>query len=52
MPGVGPVHIPGEMSRTEEDRRRKEGIILNEENWARLAGVLQDLGLPPKIPTA
>jgi LDH2 family malate/lactate/ureidoglycolate dehydrogenase len=45
MPGVGPVHIPGENSRAEEARRRQEGIILNEENWARLANVLRDLGL-------
>jgi LDH2 family malate/lactate/ureidoglycolate dehydrogenase len=45
MPGIGPVHIPGENSRAEEARRRQEGIILNEENWARLANVLRDLGL-------
>ncbi len=45
MPGVGPVHIPGENSRSEEARRRQEGIILNEENWAKLAGVFRDLGL-------
>lgn len=45
MPGVGPVHIPGENSRAEEARRLQEGIILNEQNWAKLAKVLRDLGL-------
>lgn len=45
MPGVGPVHIPGEKSRREEVRRRQEGITLTESNWAKVEGVLQDLGL-------
>ena len=50
MPGVGPVHIPGEKSREEAERRRRQGIILNQETWQRLAGVLQDLGLPAEVP--
>jgi uncharacterized oxidoreductase len=49
MPGVGPVHIPGEDSRADETRRRREGIVLNEENWAKLAGVLRDLGLSAEV---
>ena len=51
MPGVGPVHIPGERSRAEEARRRQEGITLNEENWKTVAGVLRELGLPPEAPS-
>jgi LDH2 family malate/lactate/ureidoglycolate dehydrogenase len=49
MPGIGPVYIPGEKSRAEEARRRQEGISLNEENWAKLAGVLRDLGLSTEV---
>ena len=51
MPGVGPVHIPGEKSRAEEARRRREGITLNEENWKTVAGVLRELGLPAELPS-
>ncbi len=49
-PGIGQVHIPGEGSRAEETRRRKEGITLNEQNWAKVAGVLRDLGLAEELP--
>jgi len=52
MPGVGPVHIPGERSRAEEARRRQEGITLNDENWKTVAGVLRELGLPGLTPAA
>ncbi len=45
MPGVGPVHIPGENSRAEEARRRQEGIFLSEQNWARVKSVLDELGV-------
>ena len=50
MPNIGPVRIPGEKSRADEAHRRSEGIELNEESWARLAGVLQDLGIPAEVP--
>jgi LDH2 family malate/lactate/ureidoglycolate dehydrogenase len=50
MPRVGPVHIPGERSREEESRRRREGITLNEENWAKVASVLRALGLSDEPP--
>jgi LDH2 family malate/lactate/ureidoglycolate dehydrogenase len=50
MPGVGPVHIPGEKSRAEEARRREEGITLNEENWKQVAGVLRELGVADPTP--
>ena len=50
MPGVGPVHIPGEKSREEAERRRREGIVLNQQTWKRLAGVLQDLGVAAAAP--
>jgi uncharacterized oxidoreductase len=49
MPGIGPVHIPGERSHAEQARRRREGIVLNEENWAKLAKVLRDLGLSTEV---
>jgi uncharacterized oxidoreductase len=51
MPGVGPVHIPGERSREEGERRRRQGVALNQQTWERLAGVLRDLGLPAEIPS-
>ena len=50
MPGIGPVHIPGERSREEAERRRREGIALNQQTWDKVAGVLQDLGLPAELP--
>jgi uncharacterized oxidoreductase len=50
MPGVGPVHIPGERSREDAERRRQQGIVLNQQTWQKLAGVLQDLGLPADVP--
>ncbi|HSD51897.1 MAG TPA: Ldh family oxidoreductase [Candidatus Methylomirabilis sp.] len=45
MPGLGPVHIPGEKSRAEEARRRQEGIFLSEQNWERVKSVLDKLGV-------
>ena len=45
MPGIGPVHIPGEKSRAEEARRRQEGIILSEQNWAKVKSVFDELGV-------
>lgn len=51
MPGVGPVHIPGEKSRAEEARRLQEGITLDDENWKTVAGVLRELGLPGEAPS-
>jgi uncharacterized oxidoreductase len=51
MPSVGPVHIPGETSRAEEALRAREGITLNEENWGKVASVLNDLGLATDIPS-
>jgi LDH2 family malate/lactate/ureidoglycolate dehydrogenase len=50
MPGVGPVHVPGEKSREETARRRRQGIVLTQQIWQSLAGVLQDLGLPAEGP--
>jgi uncharacterized oxidoreductase len=50
MPGVGPVHIPGERSREHAARREREGIPLNEKTCAALIQVLQDLALPDELP--
>ncbi len=47
IPGIGPVHIPGENSRAEEARRRQEGIFLSEQNWAKVKSVLDELGVSP-----
>jgi uncharacterized oxidoreductase len=45
MPGVGPVHIPGEGSRVETARRAREGISFSEQAWAKVEAVLRELGL-------
>lgn len=45
LPGGEPVHIPGERSRQEEERRRREGVVLSDQAWAEVAAVLTDLGL-------
>jgi uncharacterized oxidoreductase len=45
MPGVGPVHIPGEGSREEAARRAREGIPFSEQAWAKVEAVLRELGL-------
>lgn len=52
MPGVGPVRIPGEKSRREEARRRQEAISLTVDNWAKVEGVLQNLGLADDLRSA
>jgi LDH2 family malate/lactate/ureidoglycolate dehydrogenase len=50
LPGRGPVKIPGEPEREEATRRAREGIPLNEQTWAKVAGVLSDLGLSAELP--
>lgn len=50
FPGGDGVHIPGEQSREEEARRLREGVTLNEQTFAKLAGVLRDLGLSDLLP--
>ncbi len=49
LPGGEPVHIPGERSREEEARRRREGIVLTDQAWATVAGVLRELGLAAEV---
>ena len=50
MPGVGPVHIPGEGSSERAVRYEREGIPLNEKTCAALVEVLGELGLPAELP--
>jgi hydroxycarboxylate dehydrogenase B len=50
LPGRGPVKIPGEPEREEATRRARENIPLNEQTWAKVAGVLSDLGLSAELP--
>lgn len=50
LPAGEPVHIPGERSRQQEARQRREGIVLNEQAWAKVAAVLSDLGLADTLP--
>jgi hydroxycarboxylate dehydrogenase B len=50
MPGVGPVHIPGEQSLEEAARRQRAGITLDDTSCGQLAAVLRDLGLPDDLP--
>jgi LDH2 family malate/lactate/ureidoglycolate dehydrogenase len=52
LPGGDGVRIPGEKSREEARGRRREGIILNQQTWEKLAGVLRDLGLDTALPAA
>ena len=49
MPGVGPVHIPGERSRDEAARRQQTGIELDDTTCDTLAAVLRDLELPEDL---
>jgi uncharacterized oxidoreductase len=51
LPGRPPVHIPGEGSRAEAARRARDGIPFSDEAWAKVAGVLRDLGLAADLPT-
>jgi uncharacterized oxidoreductase len=50
MPGIGPVHIPGEQSLQEAARRRQAGITLDDTSCDTLVTVLRDLGLPDDLP--
>jgi LDH2 family malate/lactate/ureidoglycolate dehydrogenase len=50
MPGVGPVHIPGEGSRQEAARRAREGITFSDQAWEKVTAVLRDLGLADALP--
>lgn len=50
MPGVGPVHIPGEGSREEAARRAREGIVFSDQAWEKVTAVLRDLGLADALP--
>jgi uncharacterized oxidoreductase len=49
LPGGGGVHIPGERSREEAARRAREGIAFSEQAWAKVEGVLRDLGLSGEL---
>ncbi len=49
MPGVGPVHIPGERSADQAARQARAGIALDGTTRATLAAVLKDLGLPDEL---
>jgi len=50
LSGGEPVHIPGEGAREEAARRAREGIAFPEQAWAKVAGVLKDLGLSGELP--
>ncbi len=50
MPGIGPVHIPGEASCERARTHERDGISLDEKTCDGLATVLTDLGLPAKLP--
>lgn len=45
MPGLGPVHIPGEGSREKAVRHERAGVTLDATTRERLERVLRDLGL-------
>lgn len=50
VPGGPGVHIPGEGSRAGAERRAREGIAFPEQAWAKVAGVLKELGLSGNLP--
>jgi len=49
LPGIGPVHIPGERSRAEAARRDRDGITLDATTCDTLAAVLRELGVPHEL---
>ncbi len=49
LPGLGPVHIPGEGSREEAARRTREGIPFSDQAWSTVVAVLRDLGIPEPL---
>ena len=51
--GVERIQIPGDTSRDTEQRRRRDGIPLDEGNWKKLADLAERLGVqPPSAITA
>jgi hydroxycarboxylate dehydrogenase B len=50
MPGMDPVHIPGERSLQEAALRKRVGITLDDTTCGTLAAVFRDLNLPDTLP--
>jgi hydroxycarboxylate dehydrogenase B len=50
MPGVGPVHIPGERSQAKAARGERDGVALPRKTCEALVSVFGDLGLPEELP--
>jgi LDH2 family malate/lactate/ureidoglycolate dehydrogenase len=50
MPGVGPVHIPGERAEAVAAQRRREGIPLDTTTYATIQKILRSLSLPDTLP--
>ncbi len=52
MPGIGPVHIPGERSLLKAAQRARDGIPLDAATCTTIQKVLRTLGLPDTLPVA
>jgi hydroxycarboxylate dehydrogenase B len=50
MPGVGPVHIPGERSDAQAAQRARDGIPLDTTTYTTIQKVLRALDLPDTLP--
>jgi uncharacterized oxidoreductase len=50
MPGMGPVHIPGEQSHREAVLHERVGITLDDTTCGMLTAVFQELNLPDALP--
>src|SRR5438067_500903 len=45
--GVNEIVLPGDPERRLAEQRRREGVILDEENWSALVKLADQLGVPP-----
>ena len=52
LPGVEAIRIPGERGRDEEEKRRREGIFVEESTWDQIQAVMQKYQVPIPDPLA
>ena len=46
LPGVEAIRIPGERGRSEEEKRKREGIFVEDSTWDQIQEVMQKYQLP------
>ena len=47
QPGVERILVAGELERLNRDERTRDGILLDDGSWERLAGAAEEVGIPP-----